>query len=116
MKQYLFLFRGGDASDTQQSPDEMQSHMQKWMQWMGGLNEKGSLLGAQPLEHSGRQVSNAGNVVTDGPYMEGKGLVGGYLMCKAADYNEAVEISKGCPILEFADGRVEVREIKEMAM
>jgi len=116
MKQYLFLFRGGDAANAQQSPDEMQNHMQKWMQWMGGLNEKGSLLGAQPLEQSGKQVTGNAKVVTDGPFMEGKEMVGGYLLCKAADYNEAVEISKGCPILELADGRVEVREVREMAM
>lgn len=48
--------------------------------------------------------------------MEGKEMVGGYLMCKANDYDEAVEISKGCPILEFEDGIVEVREIKELKM
>ncbi len=83
---------------------------------MGGLTEQGSLLGAQPLEQSGKQVTGTGKVVTDGPFMEGKEIVGGYLMCKAADYTEAVEISKGCPILEFEDGRVEVREIKELAM
>ena len=116
MKQYLFLFRGGDAQHAMQSPEEFQAHMQKWMQWMGGLNEKGIFLGAQPLEQSGRQVTGSGKVVTDGPFMEGKEMVGGYLMCKAGSYDEAVEISKGCPILEFDDGRVEVREIKELAM
>jgi hypothetical protein len=115
MKQYLLLFRGGNPSSAQ-SPDEMQSHMQKWALWMGSLSENGSLLGAQPLELSGRQVSGGGEVVTDGAYMEGKEIVGGYLMCQAVDYNEAVEISKGCPILEFTDGRVEIREVREMAM
>jgi hypothetical protein len=116
MKQYLFLFRGGDAQAAQQSPEQMQAHMQKWMEWMGGLTEKGSFLGAQPLDQTGRQVTGTAKVVTDGPFIEGKEMVGGYLMCKATDYNEAVEISKGCPILEFDDGCVEVREIKELAM
>src|ERR1043165_6206056 len=115
MKQYLFLFRGGEGMDAQ-SPEEFQAHMQKWMQWMGGLTEKGTLLSAQPLERTCRQVTGTCKVITDGPFMEGKEMVGGYLMCKAADYNEAVEISKGCPILEFDSGRVEVREIKELAM
>ena len=53
---------------------------------------------------------------SDGPYMEGKEMVGGYLICKTSDYDSAVEIAKGCPILEFEDGAVEVREIKEMQM
>ena len=41
-------------------------------------------------------------------------MVGGYLICKANTYDEAVEISNECPILEFDDGTVEVREIQEL--
>ncbi len=116
MTEYLLLFRGGDGATLQQSPEKWQAHMQKWMQWMGDLQQKGQLISAQPLDQSGKQVLGTKKVVTDGPYMEGKEMVGGYLMCKAADYNAAVEISKGCPILEFDDGLVEVREIKELKM
>ncbi len=116
MKEFLFLFRGGDGQSLQQSPEKWQAHMQKWAQWMGGLSEKGQFVGAQPLQQSGRRVQGTKKVVTDGPFMEGKEMVGGYLLCKAGDYSEAVEISKGCPILEFSDGSVEVRELGEMNM
>lgn len=115
MKEYLLLFRGGDAQTAQQSPELWQAHMQKWMQWMGGLKERGKLIGAQPLVTTGRVVTGTRKIVSDGPYMEGKEIVGGYLACKADTYEEAVEISKGCPILEH-DGIVEVREIKELKM
>lgn len=114
MKEYLLLFRGGDAQTLQQSTDEWQAHMQLWQGWMGGLAEKGALVGAQPLDTSGKTITGNKKVVSDGPYAEGKEVVGGYLMCKAANYDAAIEISKGCPILEFDDGVVEVREIKEM--
>ena len=113
MKEYLFLFRGGDARGIL-SPEQMQAHMQKWMQWMGSLGQQGKLVGAQPLELTGKQVTGTARVVTDGPYMEGKEMVGGYLILKAGDYDEAVELSKGCPILEFDTGSVEVREIQEI--
>lgn len=116
MKEYLFLFRGGDGKTLQQSPEKWQAHMQKWMQWMGDLAQKQKFLGAQPLSISGKQVIGNKKVVTDGPFMEGKEMVGGYLMCKADTYEEAVEIAKGCPILEFDDGIVEVREIQELKM
>lgn len=115
MAEYLLLFRGGDAETAQQSPEKWQTHMQKWMQWMGNLKEKGKLIGAQPLVNTGKVLTGNKKVVTDGPYMEGKEMVGGYLACKADSYEEAVEISKGCPILEH-DGIVEVREIKELKM
>lgn len=116
MKEYIFLFRGGEAAVLQQSPEKWQAHMQKWAQWMGGLSEQGKFVGAQPLSRSGKQVTGNKKLVTDGPFMEGKELVGGYLICKSDSYEEAVEIAKGCPILEFESGAVEVREIQEMKM
>ncbi|CAN5675737.1 YciI family protein [soil metagenome] len=116
MKEYIFLFRGGDGKTLQQSPEKWQVHMQKWMQWMGGLQQNGQLVSAQPLDEGGRQITGSKKIITDGPFMEGKEMVGGYLMCKADNYNSAVEIAKGCPILEFDDGIVEVREIQELKM
>lgn len=116
MKEYLLLFRGGDARTLQESPEKWQSHMEKWMQWMGELGTQGKFVGAQPLTNTGKTVSGTNKIVTDGPYMEGKEIVGGYLICKVNSYDEAVEVSKGCPVLDFNDGIVEVREIQELNM
>ena len=116
MSEYLFLFRGGDPESMRQSAAEWQEHMQKWMQWMGELSQQGKFIGAQPLSPTGKQVYGNKKIVSDGPFMEGKEMVGGYLMLKADSYEEAVDIAKGCPILYFEDGIVEVREIQELKM
>ncbi len=116
MSEFILLFRGGEGKTVQQSPEKWQAHMQKWMEWMGGLQKEGKFLGAQPLNEEGKVIKGTKKVVTDGPFMEGKEIVGGYLVCKADNYNEAVAIANGCPILEFDNGIVEVREIKEMKM
>ncbi len=116
MQEYLFFFRGGEGATLQQSPEKWQAHMQKWMEWMGGLQQKDQLINAQPLNQTGKQITGTTKTVTNGPFMEGKELVGGYLMCKAENYDSAVEIAKGCPILEFDDGKVEVREIQQLNM
>ena len=115
MAEYLLLFRGGDSARTeeQQSPEKWQAHMQKWMQWMGELTAQGKFVGAQPLKMAGRVVAGSKKVVTDGPFVEGKEMVGGYLICRAESLDEAVEISKGCPVLEH-EGLVEIREINEL--
>lgn len=113
MKEYLFLFRGGDMPET---PEEAQPHMQRWMEWMGDLSKQGKFVGGQPLNKDGKKVTGSKKMVTDGPFMEGKGMIGGYLICKADSLDEAVEISKGCPILEHESGIVEVREIEELKM
>jgi len=115
MKEYLLLFRGGDAENLRQSPEKWQAHMQKWMVWMGNLKEQEKFIGAQPLDKTGKVIRGNNKVVSDGPFMEGKEIVGGYLACKANTYEEALEIAKGCPILED-DGIVEVREIQELNM
>jgi hypothetical protein len=114
MKEYLFLFRGGDGTTLKKSSEAWQAHMEKWMVWMNDLAEKNLFLGAQPLDAGGKQVEGSKKLITDGPFMEGKEMVGGYLMCKAASYDDALEIAKGCPILEFDDGNVEIRQIQEL--
>ncbi len=115
MSNFLYLFRGGDRKWTDQSPEEMQVHMQKWGAWMGGLKEKGQLVDGLPLAKEGKVVEKAGAVVTDGPFAEGAEIVGGYLIVTADDLSAAVEVSKGCPIFEH-EGNVEVREIMSMDM
>jgi hypothetical protein len=115
MNEYMYLFRGGDYKELQLSPEKMQAHMQKWIAWMKGLAEKGKFVAGQPLDDGGKVVEQAGKVITDGPFTEGKEIVGGYLIVKAGDLNEAVELSKACPIFEQG-GTVEVRLIKSMEM
>lgn len=111
MKEFMFIFRGGDSRDANQSPEQMQAHMQRWMTWMDSLAKKGQLIAGQPLNKEGKVLKGTAKKVTDGPFMEGKEIVGGYLLVKVSDLKEATELAKGCPILEFDSGIVEVREI-----
>lgn len=117
MSKYMFLFRGGDASriDAQANPQEWQAHMMKWKTWMDSLAASGKLLGGEPLNKEGKVLTGRAKKITDGPFVEGKEIVGGYLMVNADNLNEAVEISKGCPIFEH-DGILEVREVQELNM
>ena len=113
MTKYMYLFRGGDARRAALSPEQMQEHMEIWKKWMGGLAESGTLVDGLPLGSEGKQLSEGGDVVTDGPYAEGKEVVGGYLIVNADSLDQAAEIAKECPIFEH-DGHVEVREIMNM--
>ncbi len=115
MTKFLYLFRGGDAVRTQQSPEEMQAHMEIWKNWMGGLAGNGQLVDGLPLGKEGKVVVKSGATITDGPFAEGNEIVGGYLIVNAENMDAAVEISKGCPIYEH-DGTVEVRQIMSMDM
>ena len=113
MEKFMFLFRGGEthvhnANDSK----ETMEYIQSWTTWMQGLGQKGTLAGGEPLQTTGKQVNGKDKVVTDGPFIEAKEMVGGYLIINANDIDEAVEISKGCPIFE-ENGKVEVRPIQQ---
>lgn len=109
----MYLLRGGDRMD-EFSPEEMEAHMGKWKAWMGGLAEAGKLAGGLPLSKEGKQVTGTSKVVSDGPFAAGKEVVGGYIVVNAATMDEAIEISKGCPIFESDNANLEVRELMEM--
>lgn len=113
MKEFLFLFRGGDSSFLEGSAEAMQQHTQKWIDWMQRLAVEGKMVAGQPLVTDGKVISGKSKKITDGPYAEGKELIGGYVVVSAADYADAVEISKECPGLEW-DGSVEIRQIQEI--
>ena len=111
MSQYLYIYRGGQRSE---SPAEGERVMQRWVAWMEELGKTGHLADrGQPLEPAGKVVSGKNKVITDGPYAESKDLVGGYTLVEAKDLSQAAELSKGCPIFE-SGGLVEVRPIMEM--
>ena len=113
MSQFVFLYRGGA---TRQSPEQYQQRMSKWLAWMKELGEKGHIQSpGHPLERSGKIVAGKGKSVTDGPFAETKDVVGGYTLIEARDIDQAVELSKGCPIFDV-DGAVEVRPVMKVDM
>ena len=113
MSEFVYLYRGGEAG---RSPERMQQSMQKWMAWLKDLTGKGHIKDqGQPLERSGKLVKGRQKTVMDGPFAEAKDVVGGYTLIEARDLEQAVELSKGCPILEV-EGTVEVRPVMKLSM
>ena len=107
------IFRNDYRPDLSGSPEQMQAIMKKWMDWMGSIAAQNKLVSqGNRLGNEGKTVK-PGNVITDGPYVEIKESVGGYIVVRAESVEEAAELAKGCPILTVG-GNVEVRPIVEM--
>ena len=114
MEKFMLIFHGGQMHDL--SPEQMEEHMAKWLQWVQQLTEQGRYLSGEPLLPGGKLVSGpAGKTVTDGPYTEGKEVVGGYFLLLASGLDEAVEIARSCPDFDMG-GSVQVRQVMEMEM
>jgi len=107
MSNFMFLFRGGSRPS---SPEEMQSQMQKWMGWIQRLREEGKYVAGDPLEGGGK-VLKSRKTITDGPFAEGKEIVGGYFLVKAETLDQAAEMAKDCPIFDTG-GSVEGRPVQ----
>ena len=113
MKDFLFVFRMNQSEMPKLSPEEMQANTKRWMDWIGSIAAQNKLTDrGNRLAPSGK-VLKPNDVITDGPYTEIKESIGGYSIIKADDLDQATEIAKGCPGLQFG-GSVEVREINAM--
>jgi len=113
MKDFLLVFRTDYSKMPQGTPEEMQAMTKRWMDWIGGIAAQNKLADRGNRLGNGGKVVKPSNVVTDGPYTEIKESIGGYSLVKAASLEEAVELAKGCPILNVG-GNVEVREIEKL--
>jgi hypothetical protein len=109
---YLLLFRG-NVWDRDLSPAQIQKVVADWLAWFEGLKAEGKCLGGHPLEERGKVVAGKQRMVADGPFAESKEAIGGYFYLTVADENEAIEIAKQCPGLEYG-AVVEVRPIADV--
>lgn len=109
MNQYLLIYRNDVSQEFNPSPEQMQAIMEQWGAWHEGLAKEDRLVASEALQTTGKILA-PDNVVTDGPYVEAKELVGGFTLIKAESMDKAIELSKGCPILASGD-KIEIREI-----
>jgi hypothetical protein len=109
---YLLLFRG-NVWDRGLSPAQIQKVVSDWMAWFERLKAEGKCAGGHPLEERGKVVSGKQRMVADGPFAESKEAIGGYFYLTVADENEAIEIAKKCPGLEYGVV-VEVRPVADV--
>jgi hypothetical protein len=113
MKEFLVLFREPDGRTEPHAEDAVAKHQENWKVWITNMQQSGNLTGGKALTLNGTVIhGNKGNFkVTDGPYYKGdKEIVGGYLLIKAKDLQEATSLIKDCPVFEF-DGFAEIREM-----
>ena len=108
MKEYMLLFRNEKMEQTP-SAEQMKIAMQQWQSWISGIAKEGKYSGTNRLLSEGKTLK-PGNIITDGPYLEAKEMVGGYLVIKAGSLDEAVKMAQSCPNLLYG-GKVEVRAV-----
>ena len=105
--EYLVICRG--QWDETLSRDKIQNAIDQFYIWYDRLINEGKMKRGQRLAYEGKTVGRP-NVVTDGPFGESKEAIGGYWFILAQSLDEAVQIAKGNPNLDFGH-LVEIRPI-----
>jgi hypothetical protein len=114
MSKFMYLFRSNPTAFQSLSPEQMQQTLKKWMDWKDKLEKSGHIKQfGERLDGTGKVVHGKAKTVTDGPYIEVKDFIGGYMLVEAKNIDQAVELAKGCPVLE-SDGTVEIRPFVSM--
>ena len=109
--QFLLLYRNSTDPSDQPSSTDMQAGYVKWKAWMDKyakeiLQQLPPRSGPKP--GGARAVCKRG-AVTDGPFAEGKEIVGGWSFIETSSFEHAVEIAREVPMFTS----VEILEITQ---
>src|ERR1700722_4426010 len=107
--EYLLLFRGNKWTEAL-SPEE--NKIAKFTSWFERVKNLGTFKSGHPLKHNDEIVVGR-NAVTEDPFAEFKEAVAG-IFIQADSVEQAVEITKSCPALDYGQ-TVEVRAIASEA-
>jgi hypothetical protein len=110
---YMLLLTSDPADEPTPDSEAFGPYMAEWAAYSQALVEAGALVGGEALEGpetaSTVRVRDGKRVVTDGPFIESKEVVGGFYVIDVANLDEALEWAARIPNVHF--GTVEVRPV-----
>lgn len=114
MPDYILLLHHEEGrQQPEMSPDQIQAMIQKYVAWRNKVGNGRKVSGHKLRNAQGRVMRGTGAAATvkDGPYAEAREVIGGLFIVEAGTYEEAVELSRDCPHLDYG-GTIEIREIQ----
>ena len=109
MPQYVLMLLE-DESWEQRSKEDVKQAYAAIGKWVDELRNKGIMKGGEELQSKRTATTvrrkNGAMIVTEGPFIESKEHVGGFLMIEVPDLDAAIALAKSWP-----GGDVEVRPI-----
>ncbi|SNT25608.1 Uncharacterized conserved protein [Ekhidna lutea] len=98
MSEYLILIAA--ENERELTTSEEQHCITEYGKWAEALAEKHIVARRLSLE-SGELIPSKNAVTTDGPFVEAKELIAGFVLITATDLNEAKKIAASCPLNEY---------------
>ena len=107
-QEYLVLSRGQWDKDA--SKEDIEAAINKFYEWYEGNLKTGRMKAGSRLSTEAAMVSKSG-ITTDGPFSEGKEVIGGYWFIVARDLREAAKVAAENPCARYGL-RFEIRPLE----
>jgi hypothetical protein len=106
MHEFLLILRGNGMDNM--SPDELQKLMAGYKAWAAEAGER--YITGQRLEKTGALLTGVSEpIMTDGPFLESKEIIAGYMLVQAENQDDAIALAKKLPHL--GSYHIEVRPL-----
>jgi len=110
---YMLILTSDPADEPTPNDETFGPYMAEWAAYSQALVEAGALVAGEALQGvetaSTVQVRDGKRIVTDGPFVETKEVIGGYYVIDVADLDQALDWAARIPNAHF--GTVEVRPV-----
>ena len=113
MEKFLLIVREDVQRLAKLTREEMNASILEMTLWVEELAQSGNYVNGEPLMHMGRYVTTNA-VLSDGPFIEAKEAVSGYVTIRAENIDQAVSIAQTCPAVIKNEIVLEVRPILVM--
>ena len=107
-QKYLCIQRSLPGKQQQPSPAQMQEMYAVFNAWKEKFKANILDMGGK-LKPGGKILAASG--VTDGPFVEAKEIVGGFMIVAAESSDRALEVLRECPGVMMPGSSVEIREM-----
>jgi hypothetical protein len=114
MEKFLLLIREDLKRREKLTPAEFDYQTQIMTKWVESMAQAGNYLQADPLHNGGAYVGRD-YVLSDGPFIEAKESISGFILITAENLEQAASIAQNCPLIAIGVGVVEVRRIMVMS-
>ena len=105
---YLCMQRSQPGKGEKPSPAQMEEMYAQFNAWKEKFQDSIVDMGGK-LKGPGKIITSDG--ATDGPFVEAKEVIGGFMIVSAESMEEAMEVARQSPGVAMPGSSVEIREI-----
>ena len=113
MQNFLLLIRQDLSVRAGQTHEDFVRDARQVGQWIEDMVKTGNFLDASALHNEGKYVTS-GYINSDGPFIEAKESISGFIMIQATDLDDAARLAQACPLVANKVCVIEVRPLQDI--